>query len=58
MYYVRYPLRLRQVEDIPHEWGIDISYETIRFGGTGLDQGLQKYIQKKRAGLHSSWCCI
>ena len=31
MYYVRYPLSLRQVEDILHERGIDISYETIRF---------------------------
>ncbi len=28
MYYVRYPLSLRQVEDILHERGIGISYET------------------------------
>ena len=31
MYYVRYPLSLRQVEDILHERGIDICYETIRY---------------------------
>ena len=27
MYYVRYPLSFRQVEDILHERGIDISHE-------------------------------
>ena len=31
MYSVRYPLRLRQVEDILHERGIDICHETIRY---------------------------
>ena len=31
MYYVRYPLIFRQVEDILHERGIDISHETVRF---------------------------
>jgi len=30
MMYVRYPLSLRQVEDILHERGIDVSYETVR----------------------------
>ena len=30
MMYVRYPLSLRQVEDILFERGIDISHETIR----------------------------
>ncbi|MDA9355284.1 IS6 family transposase, partial [Amylibacter sp.] len=29
MYYVRYPLSFRQVEDILHERGIDISHETV-----------------------------
>ena len=28
MMYVRFPLSLRQVEDLLHERGIDISYET------------------------------
>ena len=30
MMYVRFPLSLRQVEEILHERGIDISYETVR----------------------------
>lgn len=37
--YVRFPLSLRQVEDLLHERGIDICYETVRLcqvteGGT------------------------
>jgi len=32
MYYVRFPLSLRQVEDILHERGIDVTYETVRYG--------------------------
>ena len=31
MMYVRYPLSLRQVEDILFERGIDISHETVRY---------------------------
>ena len=31
MYYIRYPLSFRQVEDILHERGIDICHETVRF---------------------------
>jgi len=31
MYYVRYPLGFRQVEDILHERGIDICHETVRY---------------------------
>ena len=30
--YVCFPLSLRNVEDLLHERGIDISYETVRFG--------------------------
>jgi putative transposase len=29
--YLRYPLLLRNVEDLLHERGIDITYETVRF---------------------------
>ena len=29
--YVRYPLSLRNAEDLLHERGIDISHETVRF---------------------------
>ena len=31
MMYVRYPLSLRNVEDLLAECGIDISHETVRF---------------------------
>ncbi len=31
MLYVRFPLSLRNVEDLLHERGIDVSRETIRF---------------------------
>jgi len=31
MLYVRFPLSVRNVEDLLHERGIDISHETIRF---------------------------
>jgi putative transposase len=31
MMYVKYPLSLRNVEDLLHERGIDISYETVRY---------------------------
>ncbi|GLS19206.1 hypothetical protein GCM10007874_22230 [Labrys miyagiensis] len=31
MMYVRYPLSLRNVEDLLHERGIDICHETVRF---------------------------
>jgi putative transposase len=31
MMYVRFPLSLRNVEDLLHERGVDISHETVRF---------------------------
>jgi putative transposase len=31
MAYVRFPLSLRNVEDLLHEISIDISHETVRF---------------------------
>ena len=36
MLYVRFPLSLRNVEDLLQERGIEISHETVRFGGTDL----------------------
>ena len=41
MLYIRYPLSLRQVEDILFEWGIDVCYEMVRYGGTALVRCLQ-----------------
>ena len=31
MLYVRYPISLRNVDDLTHERGIDICHETVRF---------------------------
>lgn len=31
MMYVRFPLSLRNVEDLLHERGVDICHETVRF---------------------------
>jgi len=36
MMYVRFPLSLRNVEDLLHEPGIDVSHETKRFWWAGL----------------------
>ena len=35
MMYVRFPLSLRNVEDLLFERGIDLCHETVRCGGTG-----------------------
>jgi putative transposase len=50
MHYVRYPLCLRQVEDILRERGIDISYETIRFWWNRFGPKFAKDIRKNRVG--------
>ena len=41
MMYIRYPLSLRQVEDLLFERGIDICHETVRGGvrANWLDRG-------------------
>ena len=36
MMYVRFPLSLRNVEDLLHERGVEISHETVRSGGIVL----------------------
>jgi hypothetical protein len=55
MMYIRFPLSLRNVEDILHERGIDISYETIRFWWNRFGPLFAKEIKKKRTGSHSNW---
>ena len=52
--YVRFPLSLRNVEDLLSERGIDICHETVRqwwnrFGPMSLLKSLQKF-----ASVHSS----
>jgi len=58
MMYVRFPLALRNVEDLLHERGIDISHETIRFwwnrfGPIFAAEIRRNRIQQLRA--HSNW---
>jgi len=55
MYYVRYPLSLRQVEDILHERGIDITHETIRYWVEKLGPIVAQELKKKRAHSPSNW---
>ena len=49
MMYVRFPLSLRQVEDLLHERGIDISYETVRVWWNRFGPMFAAEIRKKRS---------
>ena len=55
MYYVRFPLSFRQVEDILHERGIDISHETVRFWVERFGLQFAGEIRRKRKGYQSNW---
>src|SRR5918996_130954 len=54
MMYVRYPLSLRQVEDLLFERGIDICHETVRFWWYRFGRMLAAEIRKRRVH-HSSY---
>ena len=47
--YVRFPLSLRNVEDVLHERGIDINHETMRFWSTRSGRMFAGEIRRKRA---------
>ena len=51
MMYVRYPLSLRQVEDILFERGIDICHETVRFWWNRFGPMFANEIRKHRIQL-------
>jgi putative transposase len=56
--YVRFPLSLRNVEDLLHERGIDISHETVRYWWNRFDPMLAAEIRRKRVGrmrAYSNW---
>ena len=55
MYYIRYPLSLRQVEDILHERGIDICHETIRYWWNKFGLLFSKEMKKKSSNQASNW---
>ena len=48
MMYIRYPLSLRQVEDILFERGIDICHETVRFWWNRFGPMFAAEIRKRR----------
>ena len=48
MMYVRYPLALRQVEDLLHERGFDICHETVRFWWNRFGPMFATAIRKRR----------
>ena len=48
MMYVRYPLSLRQVEDLLFERGIDICHETVRFWWNRFGPMFAAEIRKRR----------
>ena len=49
MLYVRFPLSLRNVEDLLHERGIDVSHETIRYWWNRFGPIFAAEIRRKRA---------
>lgn len=54
MMYVRFPLSLRNVEDLLHERGIDVSYETIRFWWHRFGPIFASEIRERRIGAMRS----
>ena len=55
MLYVRFPLSLRNVEDLLHERGVDISHETVRYWWHRFGPMFAAEIRKRRIeGMKSS----
>ena len=58
MMYVRFPLSLRNIEDLLHERGIDICHETVRYWWNKFGPLFAREIRKKRmlpVPNHSNW---
>lgn len=58
MLYVRFPLSLRNVEDLLHERGIEISHETVRFWWNRFGPMFASEIRRNRVSRlrsHSNW---
>ena len=58
MMYIRFPLSLRNVEDLLHERGIDITHETVRFWWNRFGPMFAAQIRKKRSAsmrAHTQW---
>lgn len=58
MMYVRFPLSLRNIEDLLHERGVDISHETVRFWWNRFGPMFAAEIRKsrvRRMRAYSNW---
>ena len=57
MLYVRFPLSLRNVKDLLHERGVDVSYESVRYWWHRFGSQFANQIKKRRAGgmQSSNW---
>ena len=58
MLYVRFPLSLRNVEDLLHERGIEISHETVRFWWNRFGPMFAAEIRRNRVSWmrsYSNW---
>ncbi len=53
--YIRYPLSLRQVEDLLFERGIDICHETVRLWWNRFGPIFAAEIRKKRSANLRAW---
>ena len=59
MMYVRFPLSLRNVEDLLHERGIDVCHETVRFWWIRFGPMFAAEIRRRRIDrmrAFSNWC--
>ena len=55
MMYIRFPLSLRNVEDLLHERGIDITHETVRFWWNRFGPMFASEIRRRRAQRMRAW---
>jgi putative transposase len=53
MLYIRFPLSLRNVEDLLHERGVEISYETVRYRWNRVGSMFASEIRVDRDGSAS-----
>ena len=49
MIYIRFPLSMRNVEDLLHERGIDLSHETVRYWRNRFGPLIAREIKKRRS---------
>ena len=58
MMYVRFPLSLRNIENLLHEHGVDVSHESVRFWWMRFGPLFASEIRKtrvQRMRAHSNW---